>query len=71
VFKYTDTPDVTVEVAANALIGTYKNDDTTEKVELYKFDIYKGETIIETSDWLVHNATQDTEMHSSKDTYVP
>ena len=56
----------------NVLTGRYSQEDgdKNEKVESYKFDIYQDNTLIETSDWQIHNASTDTTVGQSFDTYA-
>lgn len=82
VFKYTTMPEIsidglesnTINGTRNVLTGRYNQekdgDDKNEKVESYKFDIYQDNTLIETSDWQIHNASTDTTVGQSFDTYA-
>ena len=63
-----------VNIFRTTLIGLYEQDttfgDTTEKVYRYRFLLTdkNGNTVTD-SDWLLHDATQDTDSEFSKDTY--
>ena len=75
VFKYTS--EVTLEILEltsaeinelelpKLFTGVYSNDDATERIEYYKFDIYKEGLLIETSDWQIHGASvENTDSYS-------
>lgn len=73
VFKYTSAEaslSFDNQQPGPVLIGKYYNPDNTEKVEYYKFDIYCDGKMIETSDWLPHNTTDDLDYTSSLDSYT-
>lgn len=76
--KYTTRPVVTIETlvdneinAHNYLyVGNYSqlNKDTTEKVYSYKFDLRNEDgELLDTSDYLIHNSSEDTEPYESID----
>lgn len=44
--------------------------DNSEKVYSYRFDVYKGDELFETSGELIHNASKDTEANISYDSYT-
>lgn len=69
VFKYTNEPQLTIEADSQLLTGHYENTDITEKVEYYKFDIYRDDKLIESTDWKVHDSSRDGETTKSYDTY--
>ena len=74
VFKYTAEPVVALnyadEVSISRLIGSYANsNDPLEKVYKYRFNIYKNLELIETTGWLTHNTSLDSESTSSIDIY--
>jgi hypothetical protein len=79
VFKYTNKP--TIEINGLTMgeignlytyIGTYENNDTTEKVYSYRFYVEETRTgeIIADSGVLIHNSSLDTAVNSSTDTWV-
>jgi len=79
VVKYTSKPEIFIsglEKGGVANIhhytyqGNYVNQDISEKVYQYQFLLYnsKGE-IVDSSGWLLHNSSNDTEPTSSYDIY--
>lgn len=77
VFKYTEKPQIFLEGLNAGSInnfnsiytGVYKNTDASEKVEQYKFIIYKNGEIIEDTGWRIHNALLDNDSYSSIDVH--
>lgn len=63
VAKCTCVPTVTIEEdssAGSGYIGTYTNEDITEKMYSYTFSLFDNEgNLIETSGEMLHNATKD------------
>jgi hypothetical protein len=76
VFKYTAQPTIEIDPSNSGsvvLTGTYTNEaDPTEKVEKYKFDIYKdnNDTPVETTGWKNHKNENDGDSMSI-DEYIP
>ena len=77
VIKYTDKPEISIENLSlestnnfqNTYIGKYKSNDASEKHYLYKFSIYKlnngkKEELIDTSDWLLHDNSNEEDFYS-------
>ena len=59
-----------IEFSINPIIyGAYNNNNGTELENLYKFEIYKEDEIIEDSGWLQHNRFEDNESNLSEDSY--
>lgn len=54
VFKYTSTPQVSVQVEPNKLIGQYSNEDTSEQEYSYQFDIYENGEFYHSSGEIIH-----------------
>lgn len=50
--------------------GIYTNNDSTEKVYEYKFNLYHGPDLFQTSGWLMHDNTLNETLTSSSDTYT-
>lgn len=77
VIKYTDKPEISIENLSlestnnfqNTYIGKYKSNDVSEKHYLYKFSIYKlnngkKEELVDTSDWLLHDNSNEEDFYS-------
>ena len=79
VFKYTTKPRVYIEKLVEYETGnlyTYtgvydqSEGDITEKVYNYRFEVYKGTTLIATSGLQLHNSNEDVDPSRSTDTWV-
>ena len=77
VIKYTTKPEISIENLflesinnfQNTYIGKYKSNDVSEKHYLYKFSIYKlnngkKEELVDTSDWLLHDNSNEEDFYS-------
>ena len=77
IIKYTIKPEISVESLSlesinnfqNTYIGKYRSDDISEKHYLYKFSIYKlnngdKEELVDTSDWLLHDNSNEEDFYS-------
>ena len=78
VFKYTAQPNVYIENLELTSINRFNDvfrgmytqlEDVTERVEYYKFIVYKNGEIIDNTGWQVHNSRNDTESNTSIDIY--
>lgn len=78
VAKYTHQPQISVKNLISGELnlhqykyqGLYLNEDISEKVYQYQFNLFNvQQNLIETSDWLLHNSSNDTENDSSYDEY--
>ena len=80
VIKYTIKPEISIKNLSlefinnfqNTYIGKYKSNDASEKHYLYKFSIYKlnngkKEELIDTSDWLLHDNSNEEDFYSFND----
>ncbi len=81
IFKYTGEPNLYIEgfeagkknYATSRLIGIYEapEDDPNEKAYYYRFNLYKDEELLSSTDeWLLHNSNNDTEVNSSSDEFA-
>lgn len=77
VIKYTTKPEISIKNLSlesinnfqNTYIGKYKSNDASEKHYLYKFSIYKlnngkKEELVDTSDWLLHDNSNEEDFYS-------
>ena len=80
VFKYTARPSVYIEGLGKNIsnlytyVGVYsqgdEDQDPTEKIYTYQFDLYEGSTVIASSGVQLHDSTQDEYPHESRDVWV-
>ena len=83
IFKYTAYPKIYIqnssgdlnvkEINTNTFVytGIYEQEnEPTEKVYSYRFDIYKGKELYETSGDLIHKTEEDSSTSNSFDTYT-
>lgn len=76
IFKYTSIPVLEIQELDNLYkyIGIYKqtnvDQDASEKVYSYKFDIYQNNILIATSGTLIHNNTKDDAIDESYDIWI-
>lgn len=80
VVKYTTKPTITIANMDDKIVNAYnyiytgiysqEGKDTTERAYKYCFNLYDGNSkLIKTSDWTLHNITQDNLTYESSDTY--
>lgn len=76
IFKYTSMPILEIQELDNLYkyIGIYKqsnvDQDASEKVYSYKFDIYQDNILVATSGTLIHNNTKDDAIDESYDMWI-
>ena len=77
IVKYTAKPIVEIAglnmqsvtaVSNTSFVGTYQNEDASEKVYQYRFVFSNAEGVeLQNTGWLIHNTQTDTELDSSSD----
>ena len=72
IFKYTTQPTLSIEELNNfyTYMGVYNNEDNTEKVYSYQFNLYQNGQLISTTETLIHNVSMDNELDSSYDIWT-
>lgn len=80
IIKYTVKPVIKIigleesvmnSITSQQFVATYENSDSTERVHQYRFTVHSLDGgIVEDSGWLLHNSYNDSDSHSSVDTYI-